>query len=124
MNMIQRNVGLSCLIGSAAICSLICRTWLAGAFVFGFGVGDTWVFYPPAITLLEWLVSLALISFPCWWFGRIVMKQKQCTLKQTLGAFVILAVILPVLKPLYSRCGDRQLYYDSLEQSSHESGDR
>ena len=79
-----------------SIVSLLCGVWLAAASILGFGVGDTWIIYPPNVAVL--LLALLMIGLPLWWFGRFVTKQKKITLLQIIVAFVLLGITLGILE--------------------------
>lgn len=63
----RRRSGVSIVL---AVLSLLAGATLAYLFIVGFGVGDTWVIYPPYLPVYWWLVPASLIGWPVWYFAR------------------------------------------------------
>jgi hypothetical protein len=52
-----------------AVVSLLAGAVLAYLFILGFGVGDTWMIYPPHLPLYWWIFPTTLIGWPVWFFA-------------------------------------------------------
>src|SRR4051812_7783877 len=44
-------------------------------YVVGFGIGDTWVIYPPDVGLLDWAIPLAFLVGPFIWFSWMMIRR-------------------------------------------------
>ena len=59
------------IVGKAlAIASLFAGAGFGFVFVVGFGVGDSWVIYPPDVPIFLWAIPAALIAWPIWFLSR------------------------------------------------------
>jgi hypothetical protein len=105
---------------TVSIVALICGTWLAAAFILGFGVADTWIIYPPHITLMHWCLPVALIGSALWHLGFLLSRCRQVSLRVAFGVIAVLAVMFATIAPLYRQFHERQVHDANMKRWAEE----
>lgn len=105
---------------AASVVALIWGTWLAVAFILGFGVADTWIIYPPHISLLHWCVPAALIGSALLHLGFLMRRCKQATLRGAFRVIAVLGVMFAAMAPVYRQFHERQLHDANMKRWAEE----